>query len=648
MRVLLAFVALASCDMARAAETWVEVKAPNFTVVSNAGSGIAKETATEFEQVRAAYVKLWPWAHFGGGRTTFVLALKDVGTLRRWAPGYFEVKGGIDVVSGSAWLGDRQYLLLRTDSRPEDVNVIPSYNSYRGYLQLLLSSSVERRLPQWLSNGMAGVFANTAVRDKEILVGRPVSWELQNFNRLARRPLREILDARSDSPLLLKDALRDVFDAQCYVLVHFLSYGDRGAHAPNLNHFLQLWMAGRSHDDALAEAFGDLAVLERQIADYATRPILSYARVKVESDLSAGLPAARTMPPAEIVGLQAAVHVAMGRPVEAQAALRQARTMDPSSPLSYDAEGLLADHDKDRPRAVLAYARAAELGSTSPYSHYRAAQLSWKSDPDASTLAAQRRYLERALELNGSYAIAASFLADTLVAQGDANAALAHAQRAIALEPSNSYHRVAMARALSKLGQGDEAKKAAELGLKLADDEDDRSNAERFLQFLKDSTRYEQDRARHEASQKQGSACQAGDPAACAQILPEMERACGEKQASSCSYLAWLYAEGRGLAKNLAKAAEYTEEACLAGDKRECVQHAWLLARGEGLTKDEPKAVAALDGLCNEPFFPACSRLAYLYAAKPTLTARARAKALLTRACEGGEQDACSTAKQLR
>jgi len=648
MRLLLAFLALAWSGSAFAAETWVEVKAPNFVVISNAGQGIARDTSVEFEQVRAAYVALWPWAHFPEGHATHVLALKDEGTLRRWAPGYFAVKGGIEVVSGSAWLGDRQYLLLRTDSRPADANVTPSYNSYRGYLSLLLSVGLERRLPQWLSNGLEGVFANTAVRDQEIRIGQPMSSELRYFNGHARRPLREILDARPDSPLLLKDGLRDLFDAQAYVLVHFLAFGDRGAHAASLDRFLRLWMEGRSQDQALAEASLDVGVLERQISDYATRPILSYARVKTQSNLETGLLAARTVPPAEIAGLQAAVHVAMQRPVEAQAALQQARTGDPSSPLSYDAEGLLADRDKDRPRAAQAYARAAELGSTSAYSHYRAAQLAWKADPDAATVARQRRLLERALELNGSYASAHSYLADVLVQQGDAGAGLTHAKRAIALEPANSYHRVALARALNALGQPDEARKAAELGLTLADDEEDRSHADRFLLFLKESARFEQERAQREETEKQRNACQSGVAAACTQILPDLERSCAQKQAGACSYLGWLFAEGGGVAKDATRSAGYVEQACLAGDKRSCVQHAWLLARGEGPPKDEPKAIAALDGLCNEPFFPACSRLAYLYAGKPTPTARARAKALLTRACEGGEQDACSMAKQLR
>ena len=111
-------------------------------------------------------------------------------------------------------------------------------------------------------------------------------------------------------------------------------------------------------------------------------------------------------------------------------------------------------------------------------------------------------------------------------------------------------------------------------------------------------------------------------------------------------YLSWLYSQGTGLAKDAAKAAGYLERACAAGDKRACVEHAWKLIGGEGLAKDEPGGVAALQTLCDESFYPACTRLAVVEAGKAGAAARARAKALLTRACEGGEQDACSMAEQ--
>jgi len=108
-----------------------------------------------------------------------------------------------------------------------------------------------------------------------------------------------------------------------------------------------------------------------------------------------------------------------------------------------------------------------------------------------------------------------------------------------------------------------------------------------------------------------------------------------------------VYGDGRGVPKDLARAASFLEQACAAGARPACVQHAWALARGEGLVKDEPKAMAALDSLCTDKVFAACTRLAALYGNKPGASGRARAQGLLAAACEGGEQDACRMAKGL-
>ncbi|MFN8095178.1 MAG: hypothetical protein U0599_23695 [Vicinamibacteria bacterium] len=631
-----------------AAESWLAVRTPNFTVVSNAGEGSAQDTANEFEQVRAAYGKIWPSGQLPQGKPTVVLGLRNDGTLRRWAPGYFEVKGGIDVVSGSAEGRDRQFLLLRTDWKPADRDVTPNFNLYRAYVGLLLRSSFERRLPLWLSTGLSEVLANISVQDDQILVGRPVPWYFADFRQKARYPLQAVLDARAESPLLQKESQRPQFDAQCYVLVHYLMYADKGSHAKPLATFLRLWMAGRSPDQAWAESLGSVSAIESELPAYATQPILSYARIAAEARLDRRRFESRVLPAAEVAGLMAAVHVAMGRPVEAQAALRQAREADPASPASYEAEGQLADRDADRAVAAQAYARAVELGSTSAYVHYRAAQLAWRPEADAPTLARVRRLLERALELHATYANACSFLAEVLVDQGDGKAGLEMAQRAVAAEPGETYHRVALARALHGLGRDDEAGQAVDAGLRLAETDAERSNAERFKLYLAQSTRYERERAQQAEEQKRASACQGGDAAACAAMVPGLEQQCAAQHADACSYLAWLHGQGSGLPRDPAKAAAYVARACEAGDKRACVEHAWTLARGEGVPQDEARATAALEGLCAEPFYPACTRLALVHAAKPSRADRARARELLDRACRGGEADACSLAQQLK
>jgi TPR repeat protein len=632
---------------AAAEETWIEIRTTNFTVVSNAGESTARKTGIEFEQARAAYGKLWPWMLTTRIKPAIVVALKDEGSMRRWAPGFYE-KSGVNWVSGWSEGADRLYLLLRTDSRPAEQSVTPNYNLYRAYLWSVLSAGLERPFPEWLSNGLAGVLGNISVYDKEILIGRPVPWELQQFSSHARLPLQTVLDARPDSPLLRDDSQRRQFDAQCYVLVHYLLFADRGAHAANLTNFQRLWLAGASPDKALREGLGDYRGIEGALPGYATRPILSYATFGTEARIAAERPGARTLSRAEVAGLQAMVHVAMNRPVEAQGAIRAARDADPRLPASFDAEGLLADRDTDRPRAKEAYNQAGELGTTSSYSHYRAAQLLWTAQPDAATLALMRRRLERAVELDPGDAPAHSFLGETLAQQNEGQAALPHVQRAVALEPGRSYHRVALARVLFQLGRPEEARTSAELGLRLARDENERSNAERYLLFLGESARFAQERTRHEETEKLTDACQNGDAAACERILPDLERACGEGRASACNYLAWLFRGGHGVAADLERAAGYWERACSAGDKKNaCIEHAWMRLNGEGLAKDESKGAAALQSLCDEGVLEACTRLAISLVSKPAAADRRRAKALFSRACEAGQQEACSAAKQI-
>lgn len=65
---------------------------------------------------------------------------------------------------------------------------------------------------------------------------------------------------------------------------------------------------------------------------------------------------------------------------------------------------------------------------------------------------------------------------------------LPNMHKAIALEPSNPWHRLAAARVLGRLNAFDEARKAAESAIKLADEQDEavRTEARRILALLKD------------------------------------------------------------------------------------------------------------------------------------------------------------------
>jgi len=631
-----------AASAARANETWTAVTTRNFTVVSNAGEGTARSTAAEFEQARAAYGRIWPWVLTTRIKPAVVLALKDEATLRRWAPGWYEARGAMSWASGWAEGADRLYLLQRTDANPDDPEVTPSYNLYRGYLRVLLTMAVERPFPEWLSSGLAGVLANVSVHDKQVLLGRAVPWELQQFNSHGRWPLQSVLDVGSDSPLLGKELERAQFDAQSYVLVHYLLFGDPGG-SRKLDRFERLWLKGAAQEDAFREAFGEVKALEAALPTYAGRRVLQFATYAAAVKIASERPPARILAPAEVAGLRAAVHAALNRPAEAEAAIRESRTADPSLAASYDAEGVLADREGDRPRAKQAYARAVDLGSLSPYSHYRTALLAWTAQPEAATLVSMRRWLERAIELDHDYAPACSSLAEVLLEQDDPKAALGPAQRAVALQPGSSYHRLALARVLRRLGRTDEARDAAQQALRLAGDDAERLAAERLLRDVDRAAGVAGVRPAQDGTGDLATRCEEGDAQACKKVLPGLERSCDAKRTAACWALASLYREGRGVPRDPAKAVGLLERGCTLGSKTACVEHAGALLGGEGVQRDPGKAMAELEAVCSSGFFPGCRRLAAALADSPEPSDRQRARDVLARACEGGDESSCST-----
>jgi hypothetical protein len=144
-----------------AAQEWVEIKSPSFTVVSNAGEGRARDIAWQFEQIRGAILAGWPWARAQLDRPVIVIAVRDESSMKSLAPEYWE---GDTVRPSSIFVtaADRHYIALRSDVRTEDsTNVNPYQASFWSYSTLALDAAFDRPLPLWFTNGLAGVLSNS-------------------------------------------------------------------------------------------------------------------------------------------------------------------------------------------------------------------------------------------------------------------------------------------------------------------------------------------------------------------------------------------------------------------------------------------------------------------------------------------------------
>jgi tetratricopeptide (TPR) repeat protein len=473
---------LLSTHAAAAPESWFEIKSPHFTVWATANDGNTRTLVWQLEQVRSALATLWPWAKVDLPKPIVVLAVKDENGIRALAPEFWERKGGVRPVSVWVSGADRDYMVIRTDIKGDDTDTLNPYRStYFSYVHLILQSSFGRSMPLWFSRGLAEVLSNTLVRKNEIYLGSLIPGHLNELRQQQLLPLKALVAVTRTSPEYTQGDRLGRFDAESWAFVHYLMFAQGGANRPRINGFADRIRAGMNADTALAEAIGRPEAFEADFQNYIKRSLFTYQKTAADAKIAREQFGARPIPPGEAAAGRAVFHVAMGRPAEAQASIKEARGANPNEPDAFLAEGLQFDRDQKSDEARAAYARAVDLGSTNAYAFYRAAVMNWPR-PDDATLAQMEKQLTQATTLNPSFAYAYANLAEVRALLKQSPAAIVPMlARAVQLEPFDPWHRLTAARVLIRLGNPDEAKKAAEAALALADDDRERQEAQRVL-----------------------------------------------------------------------------------------------------------------------------------------------------------------------
>src|SRR5262245_47574378 len=212
---------------ALADDTWIEVKSPNFIVVSNAGEGRARNVAWQFEQIRAAIQIGWPWARVQLDRPVIVVAAKDENSMKLLIPGFWEKSSRDSRPSSVFGTGAAaHYITLRSDVRADDtVGINPYVSSYWSYSALTLNEAFERPLPLWFRNGLAELLSNSIVRDSEIQFGRAIPWNVARLQQDGRLRLSELVTLDSKSSYYTNGTTRRSFDAQSWGVMHYMMFG---------------------------------------------------------------------------------------------------------------------------------------------------------------------------------------------------------------------------------------------------------------------------------------------------------------------------------------------------------------------------------------------------------------------------------------
>jgi tetratricopeptide (TPR) repeat protein len=466
-----------------AADNWIEITSPNFTVVSNAGDGAARNVAWQFEQIRSGIRAGWPWASADLDRPFLVIAVKDERTMRAFAPQYWE--RGVRVRPGSVSAPglDRHTVLLRTDLRadgPEGVN--PYQMAYWGYSHLVLSDAFEGRLPYWFGRGLSELLGNTNVTDREVQFGRVVPWHVAEV-RAGRFSLPDLFAITPDSPLLDREVETQRFDAQSWALVHYMLFGDadRAASVARVNELARLVLGGTSSLSAIDQLYGGVAALDAAYRSYVDRGMFRYTVMPVDARVQARGFQSRTMPEREAAAVRAHYLGATNQLAAARVAVDEAKAGAPELAVAFAAEGRLLEREGNQAAAAAAYERAAALGSHNFYVYLRLANMTPRAGATPEALERMRGLLAKAVELNPRSAQAHQSLGGIHMQLNQPADAVAAMRSAVTLAPAQSAYRVSLASALLRAGQRDEALKEAQAALALARTDQQRAAAQQAI-----------------------------------------------------------------------------------------------------------------------------------------------------------------------
>jgi tetratricopeptide (TPR) repeat protein len=467
----------------RAADRWIEVRSPHFTVVSNASDGETRDIAWQLEQIRSVLGAAYPWARLELDHPLTVIALKDENSMRALAPRSWEQRGGVRPAAVWAAGVDQYFMALRADERGEERQLLNPYRlSFFSYVSLVLQNSVDRPLPDWALRGLAGVWSNTIIRTNEVVIGAPIRDYMRELRDGGRFPLQTIVSPR---PGEIKGEIeRWRFDMQAWGLVHFLMFDNKGARASALTQYIRRIGAGAGHAAAFEEVFGSVDALESPLRQYLGSPIQSMAVLEIDVRVRREALPVRVLPHAEHAAVRAAFQVVMFRAADARQLLQEARTADASLTTVDVVEAGLFEIDNRLDEARAALTRAIERGSKDAAAHFRLARLLGQGNADRETLQRIDTLLSATINIDNRHAAAYAYLADVRFALTGSPNALALIRRAIALRPRDAGYYLIAARVLRSLKRPEEARKDAAMALQLAASDDERQQAQRLIETL--------------------------------------------------------------------------------------------------------------------------------------------------------------------
>ncbi len=226
---------------------WVEVRSPNFSVITDAGDKRGRDVALHFEQMRSVFGTLMTKANVNLSVPLQIVAFRNTKEIRQVAPVF---NGKPVEVAGLFQSGeDRSFIML-------DMSVDNPWSVvFHEYAHQLMNSNLSRNPDPWFEEGFAEYFSSIEVDNKEARVGKIPRDTYRILEQVGTMRIADLFRVQQNSKTYNESGdHRTTFYAESSLVVHYLY--DNQLTSKLVAYFDALVNEKEPVDQAIRQAFG--------------------------------------------------------------------------------------------------------------------------------------------------------------------------------------------------------------------------------------------------------------------------------------------------------------------------------------------------------------------------------------------------------
>lgn len=414
---------------------WVEVKSPNFSVVTDAGEKRGREVAMRFEQMRSVFGALITKANVNLPVPLQIVAFRNTKEMRQVAPLF---KGKPTQVAGLFQSGsDRSFIML--DLSVEN----PWAVVFHEYAHELMNGNLKIVSAPWFEEGFAEYFSSIEVDSKEARVGKITHDEYVILQQLGMMKISDLFRVRQNTSTYNESGdHRTTFYAESGMLMHYIY--DNQLMLKVGDYFDLQQNKHLTVEQAIQKAFGiSAAQFDKALRDYASAGRYKYYPIATPASIS---PKNYTVTPLNsATGNAVLADIHLHSPDYQKQALTEFQNIlkaDPKNLAACRGLGYAYLQQQDFTHAAEYFRQASQLDSKDPRVHYYSALLMFreKGFGGAQDFPAMTAELETSIQLDPNFADSYALLAFAQSASGKTPEAIASIQKALAISPRNENY----------------------------------------------------------------------------------------------------------------------------------------------------------------------------------------------------------------